>query len=163
MTLWPIRAALVALFVVIAMRGGERAIADPKQLLTATRATLERAGYRVQLVTVRTWGDRHIPGDTFLSARHPLCEGPLQIRQASIANANDPAKLAVRGITPIFAFGEWSGPTPLRVQLLAEAARLQLRYAISYGDTAPPDSKLLVIIDPSACLAIATPAWDTAF
>jgi hypothetical protein len=163
MNAWPVRAGMLALLVLIGLRGADRVGGAPRPPLAAAARVLDQAGFRVRRVTARTWGDRAIPGDTFLLASHPLCNAAVEIRQASIANLNDPAMLAVRGIMPSFAYGTWSGAAPSRLRLLAETARLQLRYAIGPGLVAPPDSRLLVIIDPSACLTIAAPDWTDAF
>ena len=160
---WPIRTGLIALLFLIALRGGEQAATPPMPRLARARTVLEQAGYRVQLIEAKTWGARNIPGDTFLSARHPLCSAAIEVRQGSIANVIDPARQVLHGITPTFAFGEWSGPVPSSPRLLLEAIRLQARYALSFGKATPPDSRLLAIIDPSACLAFTSPAWADAF
>ena len=146
-------AALLAAGVFVQLGLGAPASGD---LLPAARAALQRAGYRVGPERRVSWADgaTRVEERADFVARYPACALPIRIRSRSIFERDGEDALGSFHI-----FGNRRGATIPRLSLLAEKARMQARFVLSLGRGRPPVPSLLVVDDPSACLALADPDW----
>lgn len=125
-------------------------------LLPAARAALLRTGYRVGPERRVFWADgaTKVQERADFVARYPACAWPIRVRSRSIFEREGD-----EAVGSLHIFGNRRGATIPRLSLLAEKARMQARFLLSLGRGRPPVPSLLVVDDPSACLALADPDW----
>lgn len=117
----------------------------------------EQAGYRAR-VEKRAWGPETRALETKLVARSPLCASDVVVTITSVANMIAPEAVNGQAIAPVFAFGEWTSATPSRFRVFGELVRIRARAVFRRDGSVLSNPAVLVIDDPSACLAVATPA-----
>ena len=160
LTAWPARIAFAAMIVVAAvlrLDGAPDAQAGQESLLVPARTVLTAAGYSVDPLRRRSFLGGVIKTDYFLDARHPGCAAGVTVRVMRIADKPEPPPPGA--VAPLFVFGSWTGAHESRPRILLEAARLQALATLRLGRGVRPVPALLIVTDPSACLAIATPEW----
>ena len=160
---WPVRIAFVALIMgaaALRIGFGGSVRAGQEGLLAPARSVLVAAGYAVGPVHRRTFLNGEIQTDYYLIARHAGCSADVTIRPMRIADKPEPVAGNARAAPPLLVFGAWQGMRQSRPRILLEAARLQALSVVRLGRGVRPIPALLVVTDPSACLAIATPAWN---
>lgn len=156
MNVWLLRTGFLATLILEVTRIVNPRPTDPHLLISRTSAAFARAGY-VVLIEDRRWSGRSQAAEPTLIARSALCSADITVVAASIANVVDPSASDGGAEPPLFAFGEWLGAMPPRARIFTEMARLHLRHALDFTPAATLRSQMLVIRDPSACIAINSP------
>lgn len=160
LTAWLMRIAFLALIAAAGVvRVGGAAQSGQDGLLAPAHAVLEAAGYRVDPVRRRFFLNGKIPADRFLVGRHAGCRADVTVQPMRIADRPAPPA-GGQAPGPLFVFGGWTGARQSRVRILLEAVRLQALSVIRLGRGVRPIPALLVVTDPSACLALAPPDWE---
>ena len=150
---WALRLFLLGLVAMIPLRLAGEAAGNPSALEDRTRQVFEQAGYHTRILRPRDAADHR----SVTVARSPDCAADVVISGVTIAGMMDDDLQANGGAAPVYAFGDWSGTSVSRVRLVIEVIKLRLRNAITFGRTPWASPVVLVLSDPSACLAIAQP------
>lgn len=151
---WALRGAFCAVLVGMVPHILHQEQQDPRALLQRTGQVFSRAGYHTELILNQTWGTGTRAAEATLVARSPLCGAEVRVSPISISNLADDFQSGMLRPGTSYAFGEWTGKQISRVQLMIELARLRLRGAFSFGRTPWTRTAVLVVDDPSACMAI---------
>lgn len=154
MKAWVLRAAFVAALAGTVPHILHQDPQDPHALLQKAGEVFGRAGYHTELIVDQAWGRSARAAEAALVARSALCGADVRVRALSISNLADDFQSATVQPGTSYAFGDWAGPQVERLGLMLALARLRLRSAFSFGRTPWARTAMLVIDDPSACLAI---------
>lgn len=148
-------AALLAAGVLVQLSAGPPTSGN---LLPAARTVLVRAGFRVDPEHRATWaaGATRVEESLEIVARHPACAQPVRVRTRSFFERTDDAD---RRPGQLYIFGKQRRTSAPRLALLSEEIRMQARYLLSFGRGHRPTPSLLLVDDPSACLALTDPDW----
>jgi hypothetical protein len=157
--LWLLRALLLAAVIAIPLRGSHSDTQAGVALSARARAVFEQAGYQVDTQTVRAWGDQTKAFEIRLVARSALCPATVVVTFTAAGVVEDAQENQSGTPESVYAYGDWVGAAPTRLQLMAELVRLYLRAVYTLGRAPASNHLMLVMADPSACTVIAAPAF----
>ena len=153
---WGLRVMFVGLIVA----GGASQLtgqtrADPGRFDAAVTHALTQAGFTVATHT-QTWLAGKIKGSASLVARHPDCRAAIVVTSGSVAAAPS----ADGGMSTLI-YGDLHAAALPRLAIVGETARLELHWAMALGRHHRPPRRLLMVQDPSACLLLTDPHWQS--
>jgi hypothetical protein len=156
---WALRLAFLGLILTACLvQFGERTKAYESDITGLSRQVLERAGYRVE-TGQQTWLKGRVVGRAWLKGSHPLCAASVMIWSLPTSGALNQSIPGPAGAPSSYIYGDWSGLSADRLAILEQTALMHAHFLLSLGRGQKPPAALLVVSDPSGCLALVTPQW----
>jgi hypothetical protein len=156
-SLWAQRAIFTGLLLAgVAGRLSNSTSPKNQDMTRRVQEVLLQSGFHVTIRS-QSWMNGQIKGTPSLVATHPVCREPVIVKAAGLT----PTSLVKEGESMTFIYGAVEGRSPSRLTMAGESARLELLSILSFGRRPRPPRGMLTIVDPSACLLLTSPQWES--